>query len=104
MNARLQLSAPAKLVRPYDFYVRALLGSPIPEMEPTDEVAPQAPRSNGRGSCVIGLATAKNEGFAITVNQGHTIGEIVGVDLERGVPECKMAGSGVVTGSSIITL
>lgn len=72
MNAGLQLFTPAN-------------GSPIPEMESTDKVAPRAPRSNGRGSRVIGTATAKNEGFAITVNQGHAIGVIVGVDLERGV-------------------
>jgi hypothetical protein len=34
---------------------------------------------------VIGMATAKNDFFAITVNR-HTIGGIVGVDLERGAP------------------
>lgn len=90
---------------PHDFYLRVHLGSPIPETEPTGEDAPQAPRSNGWRGRVIGAATAKNDFFAITVNQGHTIGVIVGVDLERGVPEWKMmAGGGVFSGSFIITL
>lgn len=69
---------------PFYFYVRALSGSPIPET--TNEVAPQAPRSNGWISRVIGPATAKCEGFAITVNGRDTIGVIVAVDRERGVP------------------
>jgi hypothetical protein len=29
--------------------MRVLSGSPTPEMEPADEVAPEAPRSNGLG-------------------------------------------------------
>jgi hypothetical protein len=91
-------------IRPYDFYVRVLSGSPIPEMEPTHGVAPPAPRSNGWRGRVIGPATAKSEIFAITVN-GQMIGVIVFVDLERGVPGWKVtAGSGVFTGSFIITL
>lgn len=92
-------------IRPYDFYVRVLSESPIPEMEPTHGVAPQAPRSNGWRGRVIGPATAKNDIFVITVNRDHMIGVIVVVDLERGVPEWKViAGSGVFTGSFIITL
>ena len=92
-------------IRPYDFYVRALSGSPIPEMEPNHGVAPPAPRSNGWRGRVIGPATAKNDIFVITVNRDHMIGVIVVVDLERGVPEWKViAGSGVFTGSFIITL
>ena len=71
-------------IRPYDFYVRVLSGSPIPEREPNHEGAPQAPRSNGCGGRVIGPATAKNDVFAITVNGRDTIGVIVAVDLERG--------------------
>jgi hypothetical protein len=91
-------------IRPYDFYLRVLSGSPIPEMEPTHGVAPQAPHSNGWRGRVIRPATAKNEVFAITVN-GHMIGVIVFVDLECGVPEWEMiAGSGVFTGSFILTL
>ena len=38
------------------------------------------------GCRVIGLATAKNDIFAITINR-DTIGGIVGVDLERGAPD-----------------
>jgi hypothetical protein len=73
-------------------------------MEPTHGVAPPAPRSNGWRGRVIGPATAKNEVFAITVN-GQMIGVIVFADLERGVPEWNViAGSGVFTGSFIITL
>jgi hypothetical protein len=71
----------------YDFYLRVFSGSPIPERG-THEGAPQASRSNGWGSRVIGPATAKSDFFAITVNRQHTIG-VVGVDLERGVPEWK---------------
>jgi hypothetical protein len=89
----------------YDFYVRVLSGSPIPEMEPNDEGAPEAPRSNGWGCRVIGPATAKNEVFAITVNGKDTIGVIVGVDLERGAPVWNViAGTGEFTGSFIIIL
>ena len=59
--------------------------SPIPEMEPSDEDAPEAPRSNGWRGRVIRPATAKTGSFAITVNGRGTIGVIVAVDLERGV-------------------
>jgi hypothetical protein len=87
---------------PNEFYVRVLSGSPIPEMEPNDGSSASAAlqRSGGR---VIGPATAKHEVFAITVN-GDTIG-VVPVDLERGVPVWNViAGNGVFTGSSLITL
>jgi len=88
--------------RPLYFYVRALSGSPIPEMEPSNEVTPQAPRSNGWISRVIGPATAKCEGFAITVNGRDTIGVIVAVDRERGVAGWKATGE--FTDSFIIRL
>ena len=92
-------------IRPYDFHVRVLSESPIPEVEPNHAVAPQAPRSNGWRGRVIGPATAKSDIFVITVNRNHMIGVIVVVDLERGVPEWKViAGSGVFTGSFVITL
>jgi hypothetical protein len=45
----------------------------------------KAPRSNGWRGRVIGTATAKTGSFAITVNW-DTVGVIVAVDLERGVP------------------
>lgn len=87
----------------YDFYLRVLSGSPIPETEPSDEDAPEATRSSGWRSRVIGLATAKTGNFAITVNGRDTIGVIVAVDLERGAPGWDlMAGAGVFTGSFII--
>jgi hypothetical protein len=89
---------------PYDFYVRVLSGSPIPETEPNEGCSGSAAlqRLGGR---VIGPATAKHEGFAITVNGKDTIGVIVGVDLERGAPVWNViAGNGVFTGSFIITL
>lgn len=90
---------------PYDFFVRVLSGSPIPALDPKDDGVPPAPRSNGWRCRVIELTTAKDETFVITVNGRDTIGVIVGVDLERGVPEWKMmAGSGEFTGSFIITL
>lgn len=96
-------SLPATIC-PYDFYLRVLSGSPIPEVEPNHEGVPPAPRSNGWRSRVIGAATAKNDSFAIAVMR-DTIGVIVGVDLERGAPEWKViAGLGVFTGSFIITL
>jgi hypothetical protein len=98
-------TSPPGTIRSYDFYLRVLSGSPIPETEPNDEGAPQAPRSNGRGCRVIGPATAKNDSFAITVNGSDTIGVIVGVDLERGAPVWNViAGTGMFTGSFIITL
>jgi hypothetical protein len=71
-------------ISPDEFYLRALSGSPMPETDPSDGVTPQAPRSNGWRSRVIGPATAKNDSFAITVNGGDTIGMVVTVDLERG--------------------
>ena len=92
-------------IRPYDFYVRVLSGSPAPEMEPNDKGAPQALRSNDWVSSVIGPATATNDTFAITVNGGDTIVAIVDVDPERDAPEWDViAGIGVFTGSFIITL
>ena len=88
---------------PYDFYVRVLSGSPIPEMEPTDEVAPEAPRSNGSVSRAIGPATAENEGSVIAVNVGDTIVEIVGIDLECGAPEWNaIGGIGKFNGSFVM--
>lgn len=90
---------------PYDFYLRVLSGSPIPERGPHHEGAPEAPRSNGWGCRVIGPATAKNDIFAITVNRSHTIGVIVSVDLERGAPAWSVIdGGGVFTGSFVISL
>ena len=54
---------------------------------------------------MIGPATAKHEGFAITLNGRDTIGIIVCVDLERGASVWDViAGTGVFTGSFIITL
>lgn len=92
-------------IHSYDFYVRVLSGSPIPEREPSDEDAPEVPRSNGWRGRVIGPATAKPGGFAITVNGRDTIGVIVAVDLERGAPVWNViAGTGEFTGSFIITL
>ena len=102
---RFNTTSPPGTIHPYDFYLRVLSGSPRPERGPNGEGAPQAPRSNGWESRVIGSATAKNDSFAITVNGGHMIGVIVVVDLERGVPEWNViAGSGVFTGSFIIAL
>ena len=102
---RFNPTSPPGTIHPYDFYLRVLSGSPIPEREPNDEGAPQAPRSSGWGSRVIGLATAKNESFAITVNGRDTIGVIVAVDLERGAPVWNViAGTGVFTGAFVITL
>lgn len=90
---------------PYDFYLRVLSGSPIPAIDPNDEGVPPAPRSNGWRSRVIGLTTAKDNTFVITVDGSDTIGVIVAVDLERGVPEWKViAGVGMFAGSFIITL
>jgi hypothetical protein len=45
------------------------------------------------GCRVIGMATAKNDFFAITVNR-RTIGGIVGVDLERGAAAAGLWGNG----------
>ena len=91
--------------RPHDFFLRVDLGSPIPEMEPPDEGAPQVPRSSGSGGRVTRAATAKNEIFAITVNAEGTIGVIVRVDLERGAPAWNaMDDIGVFTGCFVIAL
>jgi hypothetical protein len=99
---QLEATSLARTLRPYHFYLRVFSESPIPE---NVEGAPEAPRSNGWGGRVIGPATAKNDIFAITVNRGHTIGVIVGVDLERGGPEWQViAASGVFTGCFILTL
>lgn len=90
---------------PYYFYLRVLSGSPTPAMNPNDEGVPPTPRSNGWRCRVIMLTTAKDDTFVITVNESDTIGVIVRVDLERGVPEWSlMAGIGEFTGSFIITL
>jgi hypothetical protein len=102
---RFNTTSPPRATPPYDFYLRMLSGSPIPETEPNNSGAPQAPRSSGWGSRVIGPATAKNNSFAITINGSDTIGVIVGVDLERGAPVWNLIpGTGVFTGSFIITL
>jgi hypothetical protein len=69
-----------------DNFTDALSGSPIPELEPPTRRAPGAPRSNGCECRVIGVATARVGTLAITVNGEGTIGVIVDVDLERGVP------------------
>ena len=91
-------------IRPYDFYVRVLSGSPGPETEPNEGVPP-APRSNGWRGRVIGPATAKTGCFAITVNGRDTIGVIVAVDLERGAPVWDVIeGGGMFTGSFILIL
>jgi hypothetical protein len=102
---RFNTTSPPGTIHPYDFYLRVLSGSPIPERGPNDEGAPQAPRSNGRRSRVIGPAAAKNDSFAITVNGRDTIGVIVAVDLERGAPVWNViAGTGKFTGAFVITL
>jgi hypothetical protein len=89
---------------PYDFCLRVLSGPPIPAVDPNDDGVPPAPRSDGWRCRVIELTTTKDETFVITVN-GHMIGVIVFVDLERGVPEWSViAGAGLFTGSFIITL
>ena len=61
-------------------------GSPIPETEANDEVAPIYAAFPRLGCRVIGPATAKRQRFAITVNGTNTIGVIVAVDRERGAP------------------
>jgi hypothetical protein len=92
-------------IGPYDFYLRVLSGSPIPETEPNEEGAPASAALQRLGGRVIGPATAKTESFAITVNGRDTIGVIVAVDLERGAPVWDViAGTGEFTGSFIITL
>jgi len=102
---RFNTASPPGAIRPYEFYLRVLSGSPIPERQPHHEGAPQAPRSNGRRSRVIGPAAAKHDSFAITVNGRDTIGVIVAVDLERGAPVWNViAGTGKFTGAFVITL
>src|SRR2546430_2220665 len=39
---RFNTASPPGAIHPYDFYLRVLSGSPIPEKEPNDEGAPQA--------------------------------------------------------------
>ena len=75
-------------IRPDYFCLRLFLGSPIPETEANDEVAPLNAAFPRLGCRVIGLATAKPGSFAITVNGTNMIGVIVAVDRERGAPEC----------------
>ena len=90
---------------PYDFYLRVLSGSPIPETETNDEGAPTSAALQRLRGRVNGSATAKRDSFAITVNGRDTIGVVVAVDLERGAPVWNViAGTGVFTGSFIITL
>ena len=91
-------------IRPYEFYLRVLSGSPGPEREPNEEGAPTNAALQRLGGRVIGPATAKTGSFAITVNGRDTIGVIVAVDLERGAPAWNViARTGVFTGSFIIT-
>ena len=102
---RFNTASPPGTIHPYDFYLRVLSGSPIPERQPNDEGAPQAPRSNGWRNRVIGPAAAKQDSFAITVNGRDTIGVIVAVDLERGAPVWNViAGTGKFAGAFVITL
>jgi hypothetical protein len=90
---------------PYDFYLRVLSGSPIPETETNDEVDPTSAALQRLRGRVNGSATAKPDSFAITVNGRDTIGVVVAVDLERGAPVWKViAGTGEFTGSFIITM
>jgi hypothetical protein len=93
------------IIFPYDFYLRVLSGSPIPETETNDEGAPTSAALQRLRGRVNGSATAKPDSFAITVNGRDTIGVIVAIDLERGAPVWNViAGTGVFTGSFIITL
>lgn len=102
---RLNTTSLPGAVSPYDFYVRVLSGSSIPETETNDEDAPRSAALQRLGGRVIGPATAKQESFVITVNGKDTIGVIVAVDLERGTPVWNViAGAGVFTGSFLITL
>ena len=96
MNASLPLQDGAigslpGATRSGDFLLSVDLGSPTPGMEPTHEVAPHAPRSNGWRDRVIGAATTKNNIFAITVNR-DAIEIIVPFDLERVASEWKVIG------------
>jgi hypothetical protein len=92
-------------IRPYDFHVRVLSGSPGPERGPNEEGTPTSAALQRLGGRVIGPATAKHDSFAITVNGRDTIGVIVAVDLERGAPVWNViAGTGAFTGSFILTL
>ena len=102
---RFNTTSPPGTIHPYDFYLRVLSGSPIPERQPNDEGALQAPRSNGWRNRVIGPAAAKQDSFAITVNGRDTIGVIVAVDLERGAPVWNViAGTGKFASAFVITL
>src|SRR6202030_4718279 len=77
----------------YEFYVRVLSGSPIPETEPNDGCSASAALQRLEGR-VIGPATAKT-GASPSRSTG-TIG-VVAVHLERGVPVWNLiAGTGVL--------
>jgi hypothetical protein len=65
---------------------RVHLGSPIPETERNEKIAPQAPRSNELGVRVIGPATAKLGASPSRLMFETRLGVIVNVDLERGGP------------------
>jgi len=84
MRARVNFP-PLNLSTYHDFYLRVLSGSPGTETAMNDEVRPTSAAFQRLGSRVKGPATAKPDSFAITVD-GNTIGVIVAVDLERGVP------------------
>ncbi len=74
-------SARAQLVHQHHFCARLLSKSPLPEL--VFPSAPPALRSSGWGCRVIDAAKAKNEIFAITVNEDTILGVVL-VDLERG--------------------
>src|SRR2546421_12579727 len=72
---------------------------------PTMRVLHKGRAPTARGPCER-AATAKYEGFAITVSGRDTIGEIVDVDLERGAPDLERdcRDRSVCSGSFILTL
>ena len=78
----------------YEFHVRVLSGSPIPEMNRGMRFSASAAlqRLGGR---VIGPATAKT-GASPSRSMNPRLGVIVGVDLERGAPVWNI-GSFVMT-------
>jgi hypothetical protein len=69
-----------------DNFCRGAFGIADTGAKTAPQGAPGAPRSNGRECRVIRVATARVGILAITVNGEDTIGVIVDVDLERGVP------------------
>src|SRR2546423_15273734 len=73
-------AACARLIHQNHSYAHLLSKSPLPEL--VFPPAPQALRSNGRGCRVIKAAKAKNDIFAITVNENTILG-VVPADLER---------------------